>query len=251
MAVAVVATPLQWHAAEALLEVDMRRADMLGGLSGGMLPMLAVGIPVGPMLEVHMPAVAMPGQEWGRIAFGVAGTSPAPAPRIVPGTVAIGVAEIGTAGIGAGAIIGTAAAVTGEIRMANGDGGMGTGGVIPGLMWFSSVILAFPGGGVGAGAHGQVTDGVTHMDMEDMDITVMTIPTTAAVVTPTTVTATTDTAMDTEPSTNLSTAVAANPESPSCNSGCHGLVITTDPLTESSGHKRGAQSGRTSKSTEM
>ena len=128
MAVAVVATPLQWHAAEALLEVDMRRADML---EGGMLPMLAVGIPVGPMLEVHMPAVAMPGQEWGRIAFGVAGTSPAPAPRIVPGTVAIGVAEIGTAGIGAGAIIGTAAAVTGEIRMANGDGGMGTGGVIP------------------------------------------------------------------------------------------------------------------------
>ena len=130
---------------------------------------------------------------------------------------------------------------------------METGGVIPVRMWCSSAILAFPGGGVGAGARGQVTDGVTHMDMEDMDITATATPTTAAVVIPTmgTATVTTDTAMDTQPSTNLSTAVAANPESLSCNGGCHGLVITMDPLTESSGHKRGAQSGRTSKSTEM
>ncbi len=86
MAVAVGAIPLQWRAAEALLEVDMRRADTPGVamLEGGMLAMLGVGIPVGPMLEAHMPAVAMPGQAWGRMAFGVAGISLAPAPRIVP-----------------------------------------------------------------------------------------------------------------------------------------------------------------------
>lgn len=99
------------------------------------------------------------------------------------------------------------------------------------------------GGGVGAG----VLVGVTHMDM---DITATAIPTTAAVVIPTMATAT-GTAMDTEPSTNLSTAAAANPELRSCSGGWHGLVITMDPLTESSAHKRGAQSGRTSKSTGM
>ena len=41
----------------------------------------------------------------------------------------------------------------------------------------------------------------------------------------------------------------ADPESPSCNGGCHGLAITMDPSTESWGRKRGAQSGRTSKTT--
>ena len=45
------------------------------------------------------------------------------------------------------------------------------------------------------------------------------------------------------------TATAADPESPSCNGGCRGLVITVDPSTESWGRKRGAQSGRTSKTT--
>ncbi len=58
-----------------------------------------------------------------------------------------------------------------------------------------------------------------------------------------------DTATDTAPSTSLATETAANPESPSCNSGCHGLAITVDPSTESWGRKRGAQSGRTSKTT--
>ena len=45
------------------------------------------------------------------------------------------------------------------------------------------------------------------------------------------------------------TATPADPESPSCNGGCHGLAITMDPSTESWGRKRGAQSGRTSKTT--
>lgn len=54
---------------------------------------------------------------------------------------------------------------------------------------------------------------------------------------------------DTVPSISLATETAANPESPSCNSGCHGLAITVDPSTESWGRKRGVQSGRTSKTT--
>ncbi len=57
------------------------------------------------------------------------------------------------------------------------------------------------------------------------------------------------TATDMAPSTSLATETAANPESPSCNSGCHGLAITMDPSTESWGRKRGARSGRTSKNT--
>src|SRR5437763_3217183 len=57
------------------------------------------------------------------------------------------------------------------------------------------------------------------------------------------------TATDTAPSTSLATETAANPEAPSCNSGCHGLAITMDPSTASLGHKRGAHSGRTSKTT--
>ncbi len=57
------------------------------------------------------------------------------------------------------------------------------------------------------------------------------------------------TGMDTTPGINLSTMTVADPESPSCNGGCHGLAITMDPSTASSGRKRGAQSGRTSKTT--
>ena len=47
----------------------------------------------------------------------------------------------------------------------------------------------------------------------------------------------------------MDTATLADPESPSCNGGCHELAITMDPSTESWGRKRGAQSGRTSKTT--
>lgn len=47
----------------------------------------------------------------------------------------------------------------------------------------------------------------------------------------------------------MATVTPAGPESPSCNGGYHGLVITMDPSTESWGRKRGVQSGRTSKTT--
>ena len=40
------------------------------------------------------------------------------------------------------------------------------------------------------------------------------------------------------------TEIAASPELPNYNAGCNARVITMDPLTESWGHKRGAQSGR-------
>ena len=53
----------------------------------------------------------------------------------------------------------------------------------------------------------------------------------------------------TAPSISLTTATLADPESPSCNGGCHELAITMDPSTESWGRKRGEQSGRTSKTT--
>ena len=58
--------------------------------------------------------------------------------------------------------------------------------------------------------------------------------------------------MDTAPSISpimVTTATAADPESPSCNGGCHELAITMDPSTVSWGRKRGEQSGRTSKTT--
>ncbi len=42
----------------------------------------------------------------------------------------------------------------------------------------------------------------------------------------------------------VSMAKPANPELPNYSAGCNALVITTDPLTESWGHKRGTQSGR-------
>ena len=47
----------------------------------------------------------------------------------------------------------------------------------------------------------------------------------------------------------MDTATAADPESPSCKNGCHGLAITMAPSTASWDRKRGEQSGRTSKTT--
>lgn len=140
---------------------------------------------------------------------------------------------------------GTAAAVIGETTMANGVGGTGTDGVIPTIMWSSSAILAFLGGGVGAGAHGQAGAGDIRTD-----ITAMAILTTAAGVIPTMVTAMGMVmATDTAQSTSLSTVAAANPELLNCSGDCHALVITADPLTESLGHRRDVQSGRTNKTT--
>ena len=106
---------------------------------------LAPVIP-GAILALVMLGVAILALEWGLMALvRLAGTSPALVRRLVIGAGAI---------TGTAATTGTAALVIGEIRMANGDGGTGTGGVIPAIMWSSLAILAFPGGGVGAGARG-------------------------------------------------------------------------------------------------
>ena len=238
MAGAVVAAaviPLQHHGAEAMLEVVMLAPVMLevAILAPVMLEVaiLALVMPEVAILALVMPGVVIPALEWGLIALDrVAGTSPAAVRRLVIGVGAI---------TGTVATTGTAALVIGEIRMANGGGGTGTGGVIPAIMWSSLAILAFPGGGVGAGARGPA--GVI-----PMDITGTAILTTAAMIIPIMVTAT-----DTVPSTStsLSTEAAANPELPSCRGDWHALVITTGPLTEFSDHKRGAQFVRTSRNT--
>ena len=65
----------------------------------------------------------------------------------------------------------------------------------------------------------------------------------------TTLTGVTSMVMATGVAMVMDTATAADPESPSCNGGCHELAITMDPSTASWGRKRGAQSGRTSKTT--
>ncbi len=214
--VAVAAISLQHHAAEALPEVAMPEVAM----PEGDIPQVATAMPEG-----DMPGVGTLGLEWGRMALDRAPeTRSARAPQIV---------------IGTATTTGTMPAVIGEIRMANGVGGMATGGFIPGRMSCSLAILAFPGGGVGAGARGPAGDGAAAIRM---DITATAILTTAAMVTRIMVTA-----MDTVPSTSLSMETAANPEWRSCSSDSHALVITKDPLTESSGHKRSAQSARTNR----
>ena len=101
-----------------------------------------------------------------------------------------GMAETGTApehGIVIGpARTSTALVATGETGTADGVGGMATDGGIPGIMWSLLAIMAFPGGGVGAGVHGLTGEaaGATRMD-----ITATVIPTTAAMVILTMVTA--------------------------------------------------------------
>jgi len=149
------------------------------------------------------------------------------------------------------AATGTAPVVTGEIRTADGVGGMATDLSMRGTTSSSSEALAFPGGGVGDGVHGLAGDGA---GATRMDITATVIPTTAAMVLLTMVmamdtAASTNLSTDTVASPSLSTEMAASPESPNYNAGCNVLVITTDPLTESWGHKRGAQSGRTNRNT--
>ena len=69
------------------------------------------------------------------------------------------------AAIGTGAATGTAPVVIGGIRTAVGVGGMAIDGVTQGIMWSSLAVLAFPGGGVGAGVHGLAGDGATRMDI--------------------------------------------------------------------------------------
>jgi hypothetical protein len=70
--------------------------------------------------------------------------------------VAIGAVVTGKAGTGMAETGAANGMVTiGGIRTANGVGGMATSGVIPDLVLSSLAILAFRGGGVGAGVHGR------------------------------------------------------------------------------------------------
>ncbi len=195
---------------------------------------------------VDMPGVAMLGLEWGRLELdGTAVTGAARGTVAAIGT-APTMAVIGAVAITGMAIIGVATTGTAIIGI------MGI--IITAMMWSSSAASAFPGGGAG-GLRGAGTTAI-HTAIIRM-----------AMVAPTgTVTAVTSTVMatgiimdtatgmameatDTAPSTSLATETAANPESPSCNGGCHGLAITVDPSTESWGRKRGVRSGRTSKTT--
>ena len=212
MAVAA-ATTAECHAAEALLEVDTPQVDM--------------------------PGVAMLELEWGRLALD--GTALTEAAR---GTVAaIGTAPI-MAVIGMAATTGMATTGTAIIGI------MGI--IIMAIVWSSSAALAFRTGGAG-GPRGAGTT-ATHTAIILMAMVAPTVTGTVTAVTPM-VMATgiimdmATEATDTAPSTSLATETAANPESASCNGGCHELAIIMDPSTASWGRKRGAQSGRTSKTT--
>ena len=227
MAVVAVAAAitLREHAAEALLEVDMPQADMPG---------------------VGMPGVAMLALEWGRAELdGTVLTGP------VRGTVAaIGTAPtmavIGAAATTGMAIIGVATTGTAIIGI------MGI--IIMAMMWSSSAASAFRGGGAG-GLRGAGTPAIhTAIILMAMVAPTGTVTAVTSMVMATGIIMDTATDMateatDTAPSTSLATETAANPESPSCNGGCHGLAITVDPSTEFWGRKRGVQSGRTSKTT--
>jgi len=227
---AAAAITAECHAAEALLEVDTPQGAMPG-----------VDTPA-----VDMPGVAMLELEWGRLALD--GTALTEAAR---GTVA----AIGTAPIMA--VIGMAA-TTGMAIIGMATTGTATTGtaiigiIIMAIVWSSSAALAFRTGGAG-GPRGAGTT-ATHTAIILMAMVAPTVTGTVTAVTP--MVMATDIIMDmateatdTAPSTSLATETAANPESASCNGGCHELAIIMDPSTASWGRKRGAQSGRTSKTT--
>ncbi len=219
--VAAAVVTLREHAAEALLAVDMPQGDMPG-----------VDTPALDMVDtaaVDMHGVVMLGLEWGRLELdGTALTGPAIGTVAAIGT-APTMAVIGTAVTTGMAIIGMATTGTAIIGI------MGI--IIMGMMWSLSAALAFRTGGAGgprgAGTTvirtaiilmamvaptvtGTVTAVVTRMVMDTGIITDMAME-----------------ATDTAPSSSLTTETPADPESPSCNSGCHAPAITTDPLTES------------------
>ena len=177
------------------------------------------------------------GAEWPRVAFHVAechraaflvpeGPRAALVLPVLTGTVAARGTAVTTGAVRTGtAVIGT---TIGEIRTVDGAGGTATSGVIPGTTLCSLAVLASHGGGVGAGALGQAGAAagagaaatVTTGAVIRTTVAAMAIPITA-------------TAMDMAMGTVLSfstegTETAANPESPSCNGGCHAPVITVD-----------------------
>jgi len=227
VAAAAAITPRE-HAAEALLEGDMPQGDMPG---------------------VDTPAVAMLGLEWGRLELdGAVLTGPAIGTVVAIGT-APTMAVIGAVAITGMAITGTATIGTAIIGI------MGI--IIMAMMWSSSAASAFRGGGAG-GLRGDGTT-ATHTPATAIIRMATAAPTPTApamAMGMTTLTAVISTVMatgmETAPSISpimVNTATAADPESPSCNGGCHELAITMDPSTASWGRKHGAQSGRTSKTT--
>jgi len=171
------------------------------------------------------------GAEWPRAAFHVAECHRAALVLpVLTGTVA----ACGTAVTTGTAVIGT---TIGEIRTVDGAGGTATSGASPGTTSCSSVVSVFHGGGAGAGALGQAGAGAAGAGAAATVTTVTVIRTTvAAMAIPITAMAMAtamDMAMDTGTDTVLSfstedTETAANPESPSCNGGCHAPVITVD-----------------------
>jgi len=161
------------------------------------------------------------------------GTDPAigTAPTVIGAAATTGMARIGVATIGT---------ATGKIRTADGVGGTATGGVIPAITSCSLAVLAFRGGGAGAGALGQAVGAGDIHTVTTATVILTTVAATATAIV---------TATDMAPSTSLSTGVAANPESPSCNGGCHVLAIIMDPLTECLGRRLVVQSGITNNNT--
>ena len=214
--VAAAVVTLREHAAEALLEVDIPQGDM-------------PGVDTPALDTVDMPGVAILGLEWGRLELdGTALTGPAIGTGAAIGT-APTMAVIGTAVTTGMAIIGMATTGTAIIGI------MGI--IIIGMMWSSSAALAFRTGGAG-GLRGAGTTAI-HTAIILMAMVAPTVTGTVTAVVTRMVMDTgiiTDTAMvatDTAPSSSLTTETPADPESPSCNSGCHAPAITTDPLTES------------------
>ena len=205
----------------------------------------------------HAAASLVPG--WPRAAFLVPECALAVRILTVPahGTAATSLAVTSMPAMGAVAIIGMAITGTevngiiiGEIRTADGVGGTVTSGVIPGTTSCSLAVLAFRGGGAGAGALGQEAGAgttATHTTATAIILMDMVVPTPTGTVTAVTHMVT-DTARSISPTT-VSTVIAANPESPSCNDDCHGLAITMDPSMESSGRRLVAQSAITNKQT--
>jgi hypothetical protein len=168
--------------------------------------------------------------------------------------VAIGAAEIGAVVTGKA---GTGMAETGAangmvtiggIRTANGVGGMATGGVIPDLVLSSLAILAFRGGGVGAGVHGRAAGDILTGTTAMATRTPATVMAAMAMVTTVTVTATV-TAMAAKALT-ANTALPLGPEWLSYSADSPVPAIIAGQSMESWGLRRGGQFEPTSKITD-
>lgn len=214
------------------------------------MAVVAVAAAVGPTSAECHTAVSIEA-EWARAVpviaarTGTAAVRTGTGPRGTAGTAPTGVAVIGAAAITGAAVVGI---IIGEITTADGVGGTVTGGVFRGTTLCSLAVLASHGGGVGAGALGQAGAGAA------ATVTTAVILTTAAAMALPIMAMAMETDMDTATDmvprcSTEGTETAANPESPSCNSGCHAPVITTGPSTESWVRRREPRSAHTSKST--